>query len=194
MKEWHERNYMNLKRLILSYHKVRFAMIIDGEKRGRYLIKHNLLRGCGDNLLFQSRNFPPDPKLLLLHNNVTIAANVTFLTHDAIRHMLMYRDDMYYAPHCGCIEVMNNVFIGSGAIILPDVRIGENSIVAAGALVNKDVPEGAIVGGVPARIIGKTSNLTERRRKETLLFRENKEINDDFYWGAFFRSRGEKNE
>ena len=182
---------MDIKRLLLSYHKVRFTLILDGEKRGQYLKKHRLLRGCGTNLLFQSRNFPADPKLLLLHDNVAISANVTFITHDAIRHMMMYRDAMYYAPHRGCIEVMDNVFIGSGAIILPDVRIGENAIVAAGALVNKDVPAGSIVGGVPARIIGKTCNLTEKRRYETMLLSDNKKLNEDYYWETFFRGRGE---
>lgn len=182
---------MNIKRLLLSYHKIRFTLILDGEKRGLYLKKHKLLRGCGANLLFQSRNFPADPKLLLLHDNVSIAANVTFITHDAIRHMMMYRDDMYYAPHKGCIEVMDNVFIGSGAIILPNVRIGENTIVAAGALVNKDVPAGSIVGGVPARVIGKTCDLTEKRRQETMSLKENKKLNEDYYWITFLKNRGE---
>lgn len=183
---------MNIGRLILTYHKLRFTLIIDGEKRGKYLIKHHLLRGCGKNLLFQSRNFPPDPKLLLLHDNVAIAANVTFLTHDAIRHMLMYRDGMPYAQHCGCIEVMDNVFIGTGSIIMQNVRIGANSIVAAGAVVTKDVPEGVIVAGVPARIIGQTSDLTEKRRMENAKFKGVATHNSDYLWAEFYKNRGEQ--
>lgn len=180
---------MNAKRLISVFYKLRFVMIIDGVKRGRFLKKHKLLRDCGENLLFQSRNFPPDPKLLLLHDNVSVAANVTFLTHDAIRHMMMCRDKEYYAPHCGCIEVMDNVFIGSGSVIMPDVRIGENSIIAAGAVVTKDIPSGVIVAGVPARIIGKTDDLTEKRRCETARLKAVHEVNDDYYWQEFFKKR-----
>lgn len=53
------------------------------------------------------------------------------------------------------IVIKKNVWIGAGATILPGVTIGENSIVAAGAVVNKDVPSNVIVGGVPAKTIKK---------------------------------------
>jgi len=51
------------------------------------------------------------------------------------------------------ILIKRNVWIGAGATILPGVTIGENSIVAAGAVVTKDVPANTIVGGVPAKMI-----------------------------------------
>ena len=51
------------------------------------------------------------------------------------------------------ILVKKNAWIGAGAIILPGVTIGENSVVAAGAVVNKDVPANTVVGGVPAKVI-----------------------------------------
>jgi acetyltransferase-like isoleucine patch superfamily enzyme len=51
------------------------------------------------------------------------------------------------------ILIKRNVWIGAGATILPGVTVGENSIVAAGALVNKDVPDNTIVGGVPAKVL-----------------------------------------
>ena len=53
------------------------------------------------------------------------------------------------------IHIGKNVWLGAGAIILPGVTVGENSIVAAGAVVTKDVPSNTIVGGVPARFIKK---------------------------------------
>lgn len=52
-----------------------------------------------------------------------------------------------------CIRIKRNAWIGAGATILPGVTIGENSIVAAGAVVNKDVPANSIFGGVPAKFI-----------------------------------------
>lgn len=51
------------------------------------------------------------------------------------------------------INIEENVWVGSRAIILDGVKIGKNSIIAAGSVVNKDVPEFAIVGGVPAKVI-----------------------------------------
>lgn len=51
------------------------------------------------------------------------------------------------------ILIKRNAWIGAGATILPGVTIGENSIVAAGAVVNKDVPDNTIVGGIPAKPI-----------------------------------------
>lgn len=52
------------------------------------------------------------------------------------------------------VEIDDYVFIGPRAIILPGVKIGKGAVVAAGAVVTKDVPAGKIVGGVPAEIIG----------------------------------------
>ena len=51
------------------------------------------------------------------------------------------------------ILIKRNAWIGAAATILPGVTIGENSIVAAGAVVNKDVPDNSIVGGIPAKLI-----------------------------------------
>ncbi len=51
------------------------------------------------------------------------------------------------------ITLGNNVWIASNAIILPGVRIGDNSVVAAGAVVTTDVPENTVVAGVPARFM-----------------------------------------
>ena len=61
------------------------------------------------------------------------------------------------------ITIGNGVWIGAGAIILPGVTIGEHSVVGAGSVVRKDVPERAIVAGNPAKVIrqiGPTEDLT----------------------------------
>jgi maltose O-acetyltransferase len=51
------------------------------------------------------------------------------------------------------IAIGNNVWVGGGAIINPGITIGDNVVVASGAVVTKDVADGYIVGGVPAKII-----------------------------------------
>ncbi len=53
------------------------------------------------------------------------------------------------------VAIGDYVFVGPRAIVLPGVKIGQGAIVAAGAVVTKDVPEMTIVGGIPAKLIGK---------------------------------------
>jgi maltose O-acetyltransferase len=53
----------------------------------------------------------------------------------------------------GDIHVGDNVFIGSDSVILPGITIGNNSVVAAGSVVTRNVEENTLVGGVPAKII-----------------------------------------
>lgn len=55
----------------------------------------------------------------------------------------------------GKIRIENDAWIGAGAIILPDVTIGEGAVVGAGAVVIKDVPSHTVVAGVPANVIKK---------------------------------------
>ena len=59
------------------------------------------------------------------------------------------RGDMLPAP----IHIGKRVWIGSNAAVLPGVTIGDGAVVAAGAVVTKDVPANAVVGGVPAKVI-----------------------------------------
>jgi len=67
----------------------------------------------------------------------------------------------------GKVDIKDNVFIGHGAIILPDVTIGPNALVAAGAVVSKNVPEGTIVAGVPAKVIGRVDDLVAKLERQT---------------------------
>ena len=117
-------------------------------------------------MFFQPYNLNADAEYIRLGNNVVCASGVTFICHDVIHHMLNRLDDDFkeYNTYWGTIDVKDNVFIGANTTILPNVVIGSNTIIAAGSLINKDVPDGKIVGGVPARVIGDTSDLAEKRR------------------------------
>lgn len=88
--------------------------------------------------------------LIEVGNEVTIAPQAIILAHDASTKRALD------ATKIGRTVIKNGVFIGAGAIILPGVTIGEKAIVAAGAVVTKDVPKGKIVAGNPATEIGDT--------------------------------------
>lgn len=78
-----------------------------------------------------------------------------FINHDITSLMFEYMDDNKYEERYGSIAIGDNVFIGANSTILYDVHIGNNVIVGAGSLVNKNIPDGVIVAGVPAKVIGK---------------------------------------
>ena len=67
----------------------------------------------------------------------------------------------------GAIDIRDNVWIGHQAIIMPGITIGPDAIVAAGAIVTRDVPPGTVVGGVPAKVIGRTADLHAKLLKQT---------------------------
>lgn len=57
----------------------------------------------------------------------------------------------------------DNVFIGAKSTIMYGVKIGPNAIVVANSVVTKDVPEGTVVGGSPAKVIGEYKKVAEKR-------------------------------
>jgi len=85
---------------------------------------------------------------LVIGNHVDIASEVMIWTsqHD------IHSETM--APVEQKVEIGDYVFIGPRAIILPGVTIGRGAVVAAGAVVTKDVASQAIVGGIPAQVLG----------------------------------------
>lgn len=90
---------------------------------------------------------------LTIGRNVLIAHNSSLIAEDhgfATRRLPIRYQPKTAAP----IVVEDDVWIGCGVRVLKGVRIGQGAIVAAGAVVTKDVPAYAIVGGVPARVLG----------------------------------------
>lgn len=98
---------------------------------------------------------------ITLGDNCLVGHNVVFAT---LNHGFApeERQSMLPAP----IVVGRNVWIGSNSTILQGVTIGDNSIIAAGSVVTKDVPANAIVAGVPARFIRSISPEEEKRQKQ----------------------------
>jgi maltose O-acetyltransferase len=83
-------------------------------------------------------------------NNCDISAGVSIITGT---HLVGRTERRAGAGVCEDIIIGNGTWVGYGAIILPGVRIGDGCIIAAGSLVNKNVPANTMVGGVPAKVI-----------------------------------------
>lgn len=109
----------------------------------------NIIHSCdipicvniGENVRFGHRGLG-----IVIHENALIGKNVQIMQHVTIGAK------NGYAPRIG-----NGVLIGAGAVVLGGVSIGNNAIIGANACVLKDVPDGAVVGGVPARILKESS-------------------------------------
>lgn len=98
--------------------------------------------------------------LVSMGNNVTVAGGARILTHDgSTKKIVGY-------SRVGRVDIGDDVFIGAGAIVLPNVKIGSKVIVGAGSVVTKDIPDNSVVVGNPARIIGTYDAYVEKTKKQ----------------------------
>lgn len=129
--------------------------IMNPQKKADWLRKHKVFHYIGKNVNYKSVLLPAEPFLVAIHDNVYLAADVRLVTHSLTNVVFnnYSKTKDYFAPF-GKIEIHSNVFVGAGATIMYGVTIGEKCIVAAGAVVTKNVPAGSVVAGVPAKVIG----------------------------------------
>lgn len=107
----------------------------------------------GDNVYMQQG------AVVSAHNRVEIGTNSGFAEYVSVHDNNHGRgsDDVSFrtVEHPSApVVIGRNVWVGAKATITMGVTIGDNAIIAAGAVVTRDVPAGAIAGGVPARVIG----------------------------------------
>ena len=137
----------------------------DGHEYARFLKRHDRLHAMGDNVSILPTTVITDPPYVRLGSNISLST-CALICHDGVIKILN-RAYGLKLDRVAKIDIRDNVFVGYGAIILPGVTIGPNAIIAAGAVVTKDVAPGDIVGGVPARTIGKTEEFARRLQKQT---------------------------
>ena len=111
-----------------------------------------------------------------------------FANHNCVildANKVVFGDNVFIAPNCGFytaghpidaglrnqgleyaypITIGNNVWIGAQCVILPGVTIGDNSVIAAGSVVNRDIPSGVLAAGNPCKVIREIDQKTEARR------------------------------
>lgn len=108
---------------------------------------HGYRVSFGKNVTINKGCTMMSPGRIIIEDNVLIGPDVKIVT---VNHDIKDRHNIcYFKP----VIIKENAWICLGAIICPGVTIGKNSVVAAGAVVTKDVPDNTIVGGNPAKII-----------------------------------------
>lgn len=153
--------------------------IINYLKKVKYN-KKKVKIGQNTRILCGWSNFGSEPYLVEIGSDCTITSGVHFITHDGsidvpfnLKKRSRWKDEKKYEK-IGKIVVEDNCFIGVNAIIMPGVKIEKNSIVAAGAVVTKNVPSGKIVAGNPAVIIGDIEKYAEKIEGKLFLIDHNR--------------------
>lgn len=95
--------------------------------------------------------FGSEPYLITIGNHVTITGNVRFITHDG--GVWVLRPSMPDIDVIAPVSIGDNVFIGVSTIVMPGVSIGNDCVIGAGSVVTKDVPDGSVAAGVPAKVL-----------------------------------------
>lgn len=98
--------------------------------------------------------------LISIGDNVTLAPRVHVLAHDASTFQFLGY------TRIGRVVIGNNVFIGAGTVVLPNVRIGDNVVIGANATVSRDLPADAVYAGNPARRLVGIEEFLRKNREE----------------------------
>ena len=192
---------MNKQTIYRLWHSLRLWMITDSGARADYIKKHHIFHRMGNGCTIMERKVPLCPQLISIGNNVHLAAKVLLVPHDAI-HLCLNGSNkqtvggFVFKEVIGCIEIGDNVFIGSNSTILCNVKIGSNVIIGAGSLVNKDIPDNSVAVGNPARVIGTYDDFVQKRKDarmypDNIIFKGHvvtKEL-EKWCWKDFYKRR-----
>lgn len=146
----------------------------------------------GNLYIYGRVDWGTEPWIITIGENVHITNGCDFVTHDG--GTLIFRQ---YVPDLEItkpITIGNDVYIGNNVIILPGVNIGNRVVIAAGAVVTKDIPDNSVYGGIPARFIKTADEYFEKIKKESLhlghLSGEEKDIALKKHYGYKGNSKG----
>lgn len=150
------------------YKKIRYRIASTSKKKYIDYLREQGVH-IGENCtIYPGASFGSEPYLISIGDHVTITATVQFITHDGGVEVLI---DLGYEERpdkFGAITIDNNVFVGMGSIILPNVHIGSNVIIGAGSIVTKDIPDNSVAVGNPARVI-KTIDEYYQKTKDSII-------------------------
>ncbi len=137
----------------------------DGHGYAKILRKREYFYQQGKDCYVDFSVIVDEPYLVRLGDNVWLTDDVKILTHDGALTMLS-RTTGEAIRKFGAVKFGSNVFVGMAACIMPGVSLGDNCVVATGAVVTSNVPSGCIVGGNPAVVIGTVDTYLEKWRQK----------------------------
>ena len=129
--------------------------------RIRVLIARGLVIGKNVTISASAYIDTSYPYLIRIGDNCSLAEHVRVFAHDATTFKFTNGH-----TRLGKVEIKDNCFIAERTIILPGVTIGPNVLVAAGSVVNRDIPPNSCVAGVPARVYAKFDKFIEQHWRQ----------------------------
>lgn len=129
-----------------------------GDLPTSFYVKRGLKVGKNFSRQSGTRLDPTNCWLIEIGDDVRLANRVQIIAHDF--------SPMHYTGYArfGKVVIGDRVWVGAGVTILMNVHIGNDVIIGAGSIVNKDVPDGCVVAGVPAKVICTTAEYVERQQ------------------------------
>lgn len=137
------------------------------ELKGNNLIGHNSVFQGSARIVFGERSFCAGNCVFAANSGITIGQNVMIADQVTIRDTDHRYEDISVpmidqGMQSNEVTIDDDVWIGHGATVLRGVQIGRGSIIGAGAVVVKNVPDYAIIGGIPGKVIAWRKQLENR--------------------------------
>lgn len=150
---------------ILFYFRMKFSSM---SKRMEMLRPY--FHYMGKNVKLFSPSLPSELYLISIEDNVMCASGVRFLTHDASINHLMRITPGELMDSVGSIVLHENCFVGAFSTLMPNCSVGKNSIVAAGSVVTKHIPDNEVWGGVLLNLLRLLINLLQNELKSQKIY------------------------